>query len=622
MKDLEANEDNAEVKAEDSGVDETEDDAANETENGNSVEEDNGESVVKDLYAMDKKGTYKNGAMIANFKLTIVLILSLVDFGEIIQRLYKMVVMLNGKESHFTLSAEDFSARLFMPAIHREVGPDAILYGSAKDLMIAVQENISEKVPHQKISMSTGFTPDFTEFLLPNMIITATGIEEPEVPVVDLSRGNLAKRIQFRHLSDDAITSLCKHLIKDFTSLKNHKVMFPVLGHLALAPFASFIVSERGKQKCALHLKGPSGGGKTFIASLVGSFFGDFGDQMASWSGTANSLEMEGHHFRDLIFTIDDYKKSVIPPKEAIRVIQNHADNRGRSRLNSTLKPQKTPHIRGSLLSTGEDFVENVESVTGRTIFLEVEPDHNQAAGKACKDMLGNYKGFIPRFLHWVMSQDGWQENLINQIDSMIDMFSDSTASISNGLRISTNWALNAAGYDLFCKFAVYVGAIDNALYKKLITEYANIVKGHLMANTNTLKAQNPATLFWSTLEHQIATESVIIINLVIRSAGTADKNGSVNHKKVIGKVSSDNKSVYLFPDLVMKHLVRYHREIDQPVPFDKINLRDALLRQDMIIKAGGSRVAKQVRYNGGRAQAWQFDLAEFKEQCVNSENA
>ena len=293
-------EDNSADTVEDSIVEETVSNDADETEpntadqtNGTGVKKDNGTPPEKDKYSMDENGTFKGDAMIANFKLTILLVLSMMDVGEIVQRLYKMVATLNGRETFFTMTAEEFSARAFMPAIYREVGPDAILYGSSKDLLIAVQESISEKVPHEEISLCTGFTPGYNKFLLPKMKITSAGIEETKDPVVDLSDGNLSRKVNFLALPDEEIKYLTEHLVNEFTALKSHAVMFPTIGHLTLSPFASWIVDELGRQKYTLHLKRPSGGGKTFIAGLVGSFFGNFGDQTTSWSSTGNSIEME-----------------------------------------------------------------------------------------------------------------------------------------------------------------------------------------------------------------------------------------------------------------------------------------------------------------------------------------
>ncbi|MCK5684305.1 hypothetical protein KAJ27_09285, partial [bacterium] len=138
-----------------------EDNAVDKTEDSKSVEKTEEETVKPDIYSTDKKGTFKNNVMISNFKLAIVLILSMVDVGEIVQIVYKMVAILNGKKSYFKLTAKEFSASAFMESIYREVGPDAILYGSPKDLMIAVQESITTEVPHAEISLCTGFTQDY-----------------------------------------------------------------------------------------------------------------------------------------------------------------------------------------------------------------------------------------------------------------------------------------------------------------------------------------------------------------------------------------------------------------------------------------------------------------------------
>jgi len=612
---------------EDNNADTTVDSAVEETES-ESVEDNDNEAETEPTeqakYSMDEKGTFKNGAMIANFKLAIVLILSIIDVGEIVQRLYKMVLTLNGVDSHFTMTDEEFSARAVMPAIYHEVGLDAILYGSSKDLMIAVQESIPKKIPQEKISLCTGFTPDYKEFQLPGMSITSAGIQVTGEPVVDLSNSNLARKINFTKPSDEEIKHLMQHLLNDFKSLKSDQVMLPVIGHVALSPFAFWIVDKLGRQKYTLHLKGPSGSGKTFIANKVASFFGDFGNQLTSWSGTANSIETEGYSFRDMIFILDDYKRSVISKKEIIRVIQNHADNRGRGRLNSSLKLQKAPHIRGLLLSTGEDFVENVESVTGRSIVLEVEPGHVQEAGKACKVFQPLYKGFIPLFVQWVISQKHWQDSLKTIVNSRIDNFSKEVTGISNGLRIATNWALNAAGFELFCKFAVHVGAINDVQCSELLKRYEGIVNTHLKEDEDVLKAQNPAALCWNILEHLIATESVIVKGLIKLSSDTTKSSSSVLNRKIIGRLykSKDKKSVYIFSDLLMKHLVRHYRELGQNIPFDKGMLRDALVREQLIIRADDKRIAKQVRHNGGRVQAWQFDLAKFKNRCIDVDEA
>ena len=222
----------------------------------------------------------------------------------------------------------------------------------------------------------------------------------------------------------------------------------------------------------------------------------------------------EGYYLRDMVLILDDYKAPIISKKKVIRISQNYADNTGRARLNSSSELQKTPHIRGSLISTGENFLEDEESVLGRTIVIEVEPEHNQVAGEACKTMQHNYNGFIPAFVHWCISVPDWQENLKLRINQRIADFSSSVDGISNGLRIATNWALNAVGFELYGQFALHIGAIDATCYEQLIAEYEDIVRDHLKSHEAALKAQSPSARFFSTLEFLIASEAVIILEL------------------------------------------------------------------------------------------------------------
>lgn len=72
--------------------------------------------------------------------------------------------------------------------------------------------------------------------------------------------------------------------------------MYPLMGHIALAPFTSVTKDLFGKGKAALHGVHRIGG-KTFLGILAMNFFGDFDDRFVSWSSTANAIESEGWFF-------------------------------------------------------------------------------------------------------------------------------------------------------------------------------------------------------------------------------------------------------------------------------------------------------------------------------------
>ena len=143
-----------------------------------------------------------------------------------------------------------------------------------------------------------------------------------------------------------------------------------------------------------MHLQGPSGGGKTFLGNLAASFYGVFDDRPLPWTSTANAIESEGFLFRDALMFIDDFKTAIVDSNKIIRIIQNSSNSQGRARLSSGAGYRLTPMrgVRGLILSTGEDFISDVESVVGRTLLINVEPDQNLEAGAICWRRRSEYR--------------------------------------------------------------------------------------------------------------------------------------------------------------------------------------------------------------------------------------
>ena len=570
------------------------------------------ENVPVTTYKTDENGLYKKtdtgNVRITNFHLEICSEKIKVDEGVTIERYLDLTLYTNGQRIDLLVSVDDFSNGNLMNRIYDVAGSIPILYGSVKDLRIGTQELSPKNIPTKIISTSTGHTPE-GNFLYPGMLITPEGINtEPDIEV-DLTGGNLSRNIGFLNYHRPKIPNLAKHLLDDFLALKNHVTMYPLIGHIVLSPFCSWIASESGKQKPALHLSGPSGGGKTFLASLAASFTGQFEGNVLSWTSTANSIEMEGHNFRDTLFVVDDYKAGIVEQSKITRVIQNHANNHGRSRLNSKSELMKAPYIRGLLLSTGEDFISGVESVSGRTILLEVDPEQNSAVGMSCMNRRNEYRMFLPALIEWVISDPTWKETFKRFIDERTEVFHKKASGISNGLRIASNWALNALGFDLFIRFIRVVGIVDEANRKVLLAEYYKIVLNHLAEHALKLQSQNPVEAFFSIIGQKIATGAVVISDLMditaVRSSG-----------KLIGKVKTTSNLVCIFPDIAIEHIVRHYRAIGQKASFTKDTLKDALVREGLIVRPATGRVTTQVRLSGDRLQAWQFNTDEFKRRC------
>jgi len=325
------------------------------------------------------------------------------------------------------------------------------------------------------------------------------------------------------------------------------------------------------------------------------------------WTSTANAIESEGFLFRDALFFIDDFKTAIVDSKKLIRIIQNSANSQGRARLSSGVGYKLSPMrgVRGLILSTGEDFISDVESVVGRTLLINVEADQNQEAGTICWRRRGEYRMLIPALLQWLLSNDNWFGDFEDRVDQAVDRLRDSVSDLSNGTRVANNWALNAFGFELFVRFSRHLGVIDDQQSQDMLNEYQEIMADHIAAHANRLMLQDPVEIFFQILSQKFAIGAV-------RAAGLSDESGG----RLIGKVRDNGNIVCLFPDSTLEVIYRHFRSVGKRLPFTKENLRDALAQENLIIRSGPGRVTHQVRMNGSRLQAWQFDTEQFKTRC------
>jgi len=560
----------------------------------------------------DKSFKIKNGQtyevvgekliIIANFCLSIKSRSLLIDDGTVLDQLIDLDIEFECKIDTLRLTAKEFYSGNFMPMIWAKVGTGAILYGSKKKLVIAIQELSDAVIPVRKVLTSHGFTAD--HYLSPSIKITPTGIFPLKDIDFDLTGGNFSQKIGYLQSDPDVTKKLLDHIYTDFLNLKNHGVTYTLMGHICLAPFSSVIVGEMGMKKPVLHLEGPSGGGKTMLASLAMSFFGDFHDHFVSWTSTANAIEKEGFFFRDALFLIDDLKSSVVNQETVIRTLQNYVDGHGRARMKSNTSLQKPFHIRGLLLSTGEDFIDDMESVNGRTILLNVEPEKNTAAGYSCLKNRELYRCFIPLLIKQVISQPDWKNNFSDLINKKSAEFHALTEGLPNGLRISLNWALNFAGFSYFVSVIEKYKIVDRTQAKSMLAEYNKIAKSHIGKQAAELQQKNPAEMMFRVMQQKIQANQAAVVNL----SGTTGKG------KIIGTVP-DNKRVYLYPDLVMELLQAHF----QKLPFSKKTLTQALARQGLISQSENGRWTRQVREKNDkqiRSNVWEIELKLFMENC------
>jgi len=116
---------------------------------------------------------------------------------------------------------------------------------------------------------------------------------------------------------------------------------------------------------------------------------------------------------------------------------------------------------------------------------------------------------------------------------------------------------------------------------------------------------QEPVEVFFQVLSQKFATSAVRVKELSDQNSG-----------RLIGKVRDNGNIICLFPDPTLEVIYGHYRSDGRRPPFTKEILRNALDRENLIIRSGPGRVTHQVRMNGSRLQAWQFDVNDFKTRC------
>ena len=160
--------------------------------------------------------------------------------------------------------------------------------------------------------------------------------------------------------------------------------------------------------KPALHLVGTTGSGKSEIAALMTSFYGQFTRDTppAQWGDTVNTVEALGYTLADALYWVDDYKTCYADERTFTRFLQSYSRGMGRGRLTREAKLRQERPCRGLLLSTGETTIEGEASILSRMLVLEVPPWEKRDPGGEEAGASGSAARASARFHRRIRSVD------------------------------------------------------------------------------------------------------------------------------------------------------------------------------------------------------------------------
>jgi hypothetical protein len=460
------------------------------------------------------------------------------------------------------------------PAMHRHL-PHAI-------------QSLSGTIPRKTTYRFFGWAEHERKrvFLTPGMSISAAGAlsAPPEV--------ELENRLSGYGLVDASWED-------SLTAFNAAVAVFPPHMAGALTAFALLPLVQRffppAAMRPALHLVGTTGSGKSEIAALMTSFYGQFTRDTppAQWGDTVNTVEVLGHALADALFWVDDWKPCYSDEKTFTRFLHAYSRGMGRGRLTKDSKVRQDRPCRGLLLSTGETTIEGEASILARMLVLEIPPWEKRDPGGKRLALVEAYRaalpGFTAHFARWIAAQveaGTLQSHLAHEYELSVKGYRDKlTAQLgrqANTGRVIGNWATLITVYRLLSQFLEEQDADDTLpAWQDSIVQTAKAVQ-----------EERAGQVFIDTLGQLLASGDVRLVDL---DSDDEVKPGA----SIIGY--QDRRFIYLLPEISLREV-----KPTQSLNFTTKSIGDQL-REDgwLLPNSADGRLTIQKRLRGNRTWVW-----------------
>jgi hypothetical protein len=513
----------------------------------------------------EQDGLYRNSStgrvQISNFLMVITRDITNNDAGQV-KRRYEGAITCGGRKTNFSIAVEIYSdPNKLHSAVHRSAGAKAIIF--RKDELSRAVSALSEPASHD-VSSDFGWNPEGDAYLTPTLRIDAAGIhpKEPDDPAwVDLGEEEGARHLDLLAPRPGEVEHLKAHFVNELLKLHDPKVTLALLAATSLAVLMRFAGAVN---RPALWLIGLTGTGKSFVARLFQSCFGDFpvseGSRAGNWRSTPLSLQRLGYFFRDALFLIDDFKPEPRRHEGVVTLLQNYADGSGRGRLRSDGSSSVTRPIRGLMVATEEDVPEHSASSVARMVVVRTPSAAKDVIrGARCLRESVRYPALMADFIHFLLSH-ARTAGFAARVQQERDLQYAEIQGRQNDMRIAGNFALFLAALS---EFAEYLGeAWPNQ--KQDLAAFRSQVRSIRDEMLNTVEEAEESTIFVSCLTELIMNGHQQILHWM--PPGLDEK--SYQSKPIIGRLVPQTKgrlrefdvSTDLALAAVQEHLRRQNR--------------------------------------------------------------
>ncbi len=460
--------------------------------------------------------------------------------------------------------------------------------GMQKHLAPAILK-LSADAPRCQTYRFIGWTriDDHLQFVSPDISVNAAGIvsNPPEVALESRLRDYGLKQAAW----EDGLNAF-----------RATVAVFPKELASVLIAFSLLPVMQRffptAAPKPALHLVGTTGSGKSEIAALMTSFYGEFTRDTppAQWGDTVNTVESLGYTLADALYWVDDYKTCYADERTFTRFLQSYSRGMGRGRLTREAKLRQERPCRGLLLSTGETTIEGEASILARMLVLEVPPwERRDPGGKKLAEaeaMRRDLPAFTAAFIQWLAGRAD-TGTLTDNLAKRFPMNAQGYAAKlqaklgrqANTGRMVNNWAVLVSVYQLLHEFLTERDA-DDALPPW---------QDAIVATVQAVQQERAGRVFLDKLTQLVASGRVMF------ASGMQQPEEPRPGVTIIGYL--DEATVLLLPDIAFQEVAR-----GGALKFSATDIGKQL-REDGWLIPGANSLTVQRRVRSVPTRFWQL---------------
>lgn len=483
------------------------------------------------------------------------------DDGSETKRAFEIEATQSGKPSRFLVPAEDF-ALMKWPMVH--LGPKAVIYPRRSDHARCAVQMLSASPVKRRVFTHTGWRKIEGEmwYLHGGGAIGAQSVKDVEVRLPDSLLPAILPEPPDAEALKDAVSAML-----ELMRLAADEVTLPTIG----AAFSAVI----GGADFSFWLYGRTGSGKTELAALVQSFWGNgFRGGLKpvlplGWESTANAMEVVAHAGKDAVCVVDDFKPVNAQHraelnKKADRVMRAQGNLTGRGRLMADLTQRKTKRPQGVLIGTAEELPRG-ESLLARLIVIEFLPttiDFSQLTRLQHIAAQGIFAAAMSGFLRWLAAN---HNEAIGGATKAVETWRDYWAirPIASHRKYATTLAHLTYAWELWLRFVKETGAMTDAealTLRERVLLALGIVGSKQEPHSN---AQNPVTRFLELLQSVFASNRAHLEGLKGKPPADATnwgwrKNGGVLQPCGVRIGWHADNEIYLLPHVAYEQLEKF----------------------------------------------------------------